>query len=173
MKCNIRKSNYNDLDNIYNLHINCFNINDQWYKSIIGQYINNGIIIEINNNQIIGILLQGDITPCSNSEKNDFIPINDKGIEFHNNLDHIKNKYGIVMLCVDNNFRNKGIATKLINTFLDLNKDKLLCLNTRKSNFNAFNLYKKIGFEYIAHIKNKYFLPDEDSIFMVYDNFYH
>ena len=171
MKCYIRKSNYKDLDNIYNLHINCFNINDQWYKSIIGQYINNGIIIEIDNNQIIGILLQGDITPCSNSEKNDFIPINDKGIEFYNNLDHIKNQYGIVMLCVDNNFRNKGIATKLINTFLNLNKDKLLCLNTRKSNYYAFNLYKKIGFEYIAHIKNKYFLPDEDSIFMIYNNF--
>ena len=173
MKCNIRKSNYNDLDNIYNLHINCFNINDQWYKSIIGQYINNGIIIEIDNNQIIGILLQGDITPCSNSEKNDFIPINDKGVEFHNNLNHIKTQYGIVMLCVDNNFRNKGIGTKLINTFLNLNKDKILCLNTRKSNSNAFNLYKKIGFEYIAHIKKKYFLPDEDSIFMIYNNFNH
>jgi ribosomal protein S18 acetylase RimI-like enzyme len=169
MKCYIRKSNYNDLDNIYNLHINCFDTNDQWYKSIIGQYINNGIIIEVNN-QLIGVLLQGNIVPCSIDEKDSFISINDIGNNFYNNMEHLKNQYGIVMICVDKNFRNKGIAMKLINTFLKLHQNKLLCLHTRKSNSNAYNLYKKIGFQHIAYIENKYFLPNEDSIFMIYDN---
>jgi ribosomal protein S18 acetylase RimI-like enzyme len=38
---------------------------------------------------------------------------------------------------------------------------------TRQSNSNAYELYKSMGYIQIAIIKNKYFLPSEDSIFMI------
>ena len=43
----------------------------------------------------------------------------------------------------------------------------MLCLNTRQSNSNACELYKSMGYIQIAIIKNKYFLPSEDSIYMI------
>jgi ribosomal protein S18 acetylase RimI-like enzyme len=76
------------------------------------------------------------------------------------------------MICVDKEFRSKGIAKKLIEKhFVDSFKNNnILCLNTRESNINAFMLYKSMGYEHIAYIKNKYFLPDENSIFMIKKN---
>jgi len=175
MKIKIRRSNITDLDNIYNLHINCFDKSDQWYKSIITQYLKNGIIIEFNNN-IIGVLLQGHIIPFSNKLYDDsfsnykediFDPINDLGQTFYNNNNHIKEIKGILMICIDPNYRGKGLGKKLINKFFDDNKNNLVCLNTRKSNIKAFMLYKSLGFLHIAYIRNKYFLPTEDSVFMI------
>ena len=216
MKLQIRKSNINDLYNIYDLHIKCFiNKSDHWYKSIITQYLNNSIVIElINENKIIGVLLQGNLIPCNQElqnqnnnilelynicnnyqeisinedppnkkenilnedppnkkyniyEKDIFIPCNDKGNIFFKNMDHIKEHYGIVMICIDPRYRGYGLAKKLINKHIQNNSNKLLCLHTRKSNIIAYNLYKNMGYEHIGFIKNKYFLPNEDSIFMI------
>jgi len=61
------------------------------------------------------------------------------------------------------------LAKKLIEKHWQDNPNKILCLNTRRSNINAYSLYKKMGYEHIALIKNKYFLPTEDSIFMIKD----
>jgi ribosomal protein S18 acetylase RimI-like enzyme len=72
------------------------------------------------------------------------------------------------MICVDPEFRGKGLAKKLIEKHWQDNPNKnILCLNTRKTNISAFMLYKLMGYEHIAYIKNKYFLPTEDSIFMI------
>ena len=49
------------------------------------------------------------------------------------------------------------------------NSNKTICLNTRRSNINAYRLYQSMGYNHIAFIKNKYFLPTEDSIFMIKD----
>jgi ribosomal protein S18 acetylase RimI-like enzyme len=177
MKIKLRRSNQNDLDKVYNLHIECFNNSDLWYRSNIQHYLNSGIIIEkkslnSSDNEIIGILLQGSITPCnqkieieSDQEyKGDiFEPINDKGIIF----DPFKEYYGIVMICIHPKYRGKGLGKKLIEKHFNDNKNITLCLNTRRSNINAYQLYKKMGYEHIAFIKNKYFLPSEDSVFMV------
>ena len=92
-----------------------------------------------------------------------FESICDKGKIF----DSFKEYYGIVMICIHSDYRGKGLAKKLINKHFDDNKEKLVCLNTRRSNINAYQLYKNMGYEHIAFIKNKYFLPSEDSIFMI------
>ena len=181
MKVKIRRSNQNDLDNIYDLHTNCFSQTDQWYKSAIKSYLDNGIIIELSNtNKIIGIMLQGFMKPCNktfnidNDNKKDykddiFEPINETGqLLFKKNI-HFTDLFGIVMICIHPDYRGKGLGQKLIEKhFLD-NKDKVICLNTRRSNINAYHLYKKMGYEHVAYIKNKYFLPTEDSIFMIKD----
>ena len=158
MKILIRKSNYLDLEKIYNLHILCFELNDRWYKNAISNYIDNSIIIEYKNT-IIGVLLQGDFKPLVGSETANI------------DLDILKKSvYGIVMICIHPNYRNKGLANKLITIHLNLNPDKILCLCTRLTNNSAISLYKKIGYTQLAIIKDKYFLPNEDAYFMIYNN---
>ena len=174
MKVKFRRSNIDDIDYIYLLNQTCFTINDQWYKSIIGNHINDGIVIEYDNN-IIGVLLQGTIIPCNKPlfendkyDKSDkFIPNCDLGHIFLENKLHKDELYGIVMICIHPDFRQKGLAKKLIQKHFDDNKNKLLCLHTRESNTNAINLYLSMGYKHIANIKNKYFLPDEDSVFLI------
>ena len=194
MKIKIRRSCQSDLDKVYDLHAKCFSQSDHWYKSNIRQYLDNGIVVETkDSNKIIGILLQGSITPCNqdlsdfslfastdvnqeNTSKQDtdykadeFIPVNDTGKLFLEKSIHFKELYGIVMVCIDSEYRGKGLAQKLIEKHWQDNANKVLCLNTRRSNINAYSLYKKMGYEHIALIKNKYFLPTEDSIFMIKD----
>jgi ribosomal protein S18 acetylase RimI-like enzyme len=177
MKLVFRQSNQKDIDNIYDLHIKCFSNGDQWYKSVIKNYLNNGLVVEYNN-KIIGVLLQGSVIPCSisindtlfkddNYKPDIFEPINNYGeLILKNNLQY--NEYfGIVMICVDPIYRGKGIAKKLIEKHIQVNKNIPLCLHTRKSNTNAYQLYIKMGYIDIAYIKNKYIFPNEDSIFMV------
>jgi ribosomal protein S18 acetylase RimI-like enzyme len=85
-----------------------------------------------------------------------------------NNL-HFKELFGIVMICVDPQYRGKGLAKKIIEKHFQDNSNKVVCLNTRKSNIGAFMLYKSMGYEHVAYIRNKYFLPTEDSVFMIKD----
>jgi ribosomal protein S18 acetylase RimI-like enzyme len=184
----MRRSNINDLDNIYKLHMNCFSKADQWYKPIIAQYLDQGIVIE-SADKIIGVLLQGCIQACNQEFKNNidtlyntnqilesneeiykkdiFIPINEDGELFIQNMKHLKKHFGIVLICIDSYYRSKGLAKKLIDKHIKENPDKLLCLHTRKSNFNAYNLYKSMGYTHIGNVENKYFFPKEESSFMI------
>ena len=173
----IRQSQQLDLDQVYELNTKCFL--DPWHKSKIAHYLDNSFVIENkDNNKIIGVLLQGDITPCnldlvtdhldSSYKSNVFIPVNNAGKLFLENKIHCKEIYGIVMICIDYDFRSKGLAQKLIEKHLQNNPNKLLCLNVRVSNNNAYNLYRKFGYEHIAFIKNNYVIPNnEDSMFMI------
>ena len=165
MKLILRNSKSNDLDKIYQLQYDCFNQSDRWYKSIIPQYLNNSLVIETIDNEIIGVLLQGNILPCENNDL--FIPIDDYGNNFKDKNNHKNDIFGIVMICINPDFRKKGLAQKLINKHLELNNNKLLCLNTRFDNQNAISLYKKMGYIEIGYIKEKYFFPNEDAIFMI------
>jgi ribosomal protein S18 acetylase RimI-like enzyme len=171
MKIKIRRSTQDDLEKIYELHTICFNRSDLWYRSNIQHFLNTGIIIE-KESEIIGVLLQGNITPCNKKieiesdhdyKEDIFEPINDKGKLFN----QFEEYYGITMICINPRYRGKGLAKKLIIKHFDDNKNMTLCLNTRRSNINAYQLYKKMGYEQIAFIKNKYFLPSEDSVFMI------
>ena len=175
MKLKVRRTNYSDIDSIYHLHTLCFIPTDQWYKSAIKPFLDDGIVIVTEENEMIGVLLQGSITPCnksfnldnSQSYKQDvFDPVNEVGEEFFNNNLHMKELYGIVMICVHPDYQCKKLGQKLIEKHFKDNNNSVICLNTRKSN-NAIHLYKKMGYEHIAYIRNKYFLPTEDSVFMI------
>lgn len=82
----------------------------------------------------------------------------------HDRINHFKHffsapvgdSYFLDALCVDENFRNRGIGSKLI----ELTKNKArnegynsLCLLVFKDNTNAQNVYKKNGFEVIDWIE--------------------
>jgi ribosomal protein S18 acetylase RimI-like enzyme len=163
MRVIIRKSTNIDYTNIYNLHKKCFSVPDQWYLSVIRDCSDNGYVIETEKTKIIGVLLYGNIVPCCVNDV--FIGMNDFGKEYCSNKNHLKEMNGITMLCIDPKYRNKGLAKKIIEQYHLDNKNKELCLNTRKSN-NAYNLYIKMGYNHIGTIKDKYFLPTEDSLFM-------
>lgn len=182
MKIKFRRGKNSDLDNIYELHTRCFSPNDHWYKSAIGNFLDNSIVIEINQetitNPIIGVLLQGLITPCnkkfnllngdSSGYKEDvFEPVNETGKYLQENDLHYNEYHGILMICVDPNYRGKGLAKRLIEKHFKDSTGRMICLNTRKSNIHAYLLYKHMGYEHVAYIKNKYFQPNEDSIFMM------
>lgn len=190
MKCIIRRSCQDDLENIYELHKQCFAQTDQWYKTHISHFLDSGILIEINNT-IIGVLLQGAITPCNQKssdtlheslhetlheplhkqgyQEDKFEPINSNGQIYLEEKICYKELYGIVMICIDPKYRGKKLAQRLITKHFQDNSNKTVCLNTRRSNINAYRLYQKMGYEHIAFVKNKYFQPTEDSIFMIKD----
>lgn len=183
MKIKFRRGNQNDLDKVYDLHKICFDSTDCWYKSAIRPYLEKGIIIELSETkEIIGVLLQGYLTPCnkkfeiedkintSTDYKEDiFEPVNKNGEIFKEKNIQYNQIYGIMMICINSHYRGKGLAKKLIQKHFDDNKNKVVCLNTRCSNTGAYKLYNLMGYDHIAYIKNKYFLPTEDSIFMIKD----
>ena len=168
MKIKIRRSNKQDLDTIYDLQKICFAVGDQWYKSFIIQFLETSLVIEkIETKELIGVLLQGPIIACDSDENDKFIPENRSGEIFKEQKLHFEITPGITMLCIHPDFRNKGLASKLIELHLKEHKDELVCLQTRKSN-PAYNLYLKHGYEHIATIKEKYYSPTEDSCFMIH-----
>jgi len=169
-KMKIRKGNYNDLDGIYDCHLKCFDKGDLWYKSIIQQSMDRCYVVQkVETGEIIGVLLQGSTIPCEESDKENFKQITPTGdILVKNNL-HMDYLEGILMLCVDPEFRNKGLAKMLIEIHFNENKNELICLTTRKSN-KAYNLYLKMGYEHVATIKDKYFFPNEDGYFLIKNN---
>ena len=190
MKVNFRRGCISDLNQVYELHTKCFSTPDQWYKSAIKHYLDKAIIVETINKdltkKIIGVLLQGKITPCnqkitmgsvesvdpanttnSGYKEDIFQPVSENGKLFLSKNLHLNELDGIVMICVDSEYRGKGLGKKLIEKHWKDNPNKVVCLNTRRSNISAFLLYKSMGYEHIAYIKHKYFLPTEDSIFMI------
>lgn len=171
MKIRIRRSNKDDVNGIYDCHVNCFEQGDHWYKSSIKQFVDDSFVVEkIETNTIIGVLLQGTIIPCELSEIENFIPCSPEGEFFIENKLHLKDNYGIAMICVAPECRGKGIATKLIQLHFEENKNKNLCLNSRASN-KAIELYKRLGYQHIVTVKNKYYFPAEDSFFMIKNSF--
>jgi ribosomal protein S18 acetylase RimI-like enzyme len=160
----IRNTTLVDIDEICELQSSCFESGDTWSRYTYLKYINNSLVIEIDN-KIVSVLIQGHITPSGYGKI--FEPVNEIGQKF---LDDKKNKqstFGIALIFTDNNFRKKGFGEILINKHFELNKNRTVCLNTRVSNTNSISLYKKVGYNHIANIKNYYNYPSEDSVFMI------
>ena len=71
-------------------------------------------------------------------------------------------------ICVKKEYRNKNIATDLINemfTILIQENVETVSLEVRKSNIPAQNFYKKMGFSEVS-IRSNYY-KNEDGILMV------
>ena len=101
---------------------------------------------------------------------NNFEALNDGGDIILQNITEFGQNilYGIGMLCVDENYRNNGIASLLITEHLANTKSSIL--HVRQNNTNAIKLYEKFGYLNIAKIKNKYCLPKEDSLLYIFKN---
>ena len=78
--------------------------------------------------------------------------------------------YTIYKIAIKKSERNKGFASFLLNSAINLLKESgeisFFTLEVRKSNEAAKALYKKFGFKEIT-IKSKYYDDGEDAIYMV------
>lgn len=79
---------------------------------------------------------------------------------------YLYDRIEIDYIIVDKDYRNKGIATKLLN-FMEksYNNLKNITLEVRESNKGAINFYLKNDFKEITKRKNYY--KDEDGILMM------
>ena len=113
---------YNDnIDD--NAQIN--NYYENFYKSE-----NNKLFIAKENENIIGYIFIKITNPKQNAE--------------------IYKEALIDALYVEKEYRNKGVATQLINKAKEFSKEKYakkISINVIKDNENALNLYHKLGFE--------------------------
>ncbi|MDE5556325.1 MAG: ribosomal protein S18-alanine N-acetyltransferase [Ruminococcus sp.] len=75
----------------------------------------------------------------------------------------------ITSVAVDENFRRKGLAQKLIEEFIKIlpENTESIFLEVRENNTPAINLYKKCGFEKLSVRKNFYSNPCENAVVMV------
>ena len=73
----------------------------------------------------------------------------------------------ILSLIVDPKYRNKKIATNLINYLIsELDENlKLITLEVRANNKVAINLYDKFGFE-VVNVRKKYYANGDDAYLM-------
>ena len=73
----------------------------------------------------------------------------------------------ILLVATENEFKNQGFSTKLIENLKTLNKK--LWLEVRESNFIAQNLYKKCDFK-PTHMRKKYYSNGENAIIFEFEN---
>ena len=75
----------------------------------------------------------------------------------------------ITSVAVDENFRRKGLAQRLVAEFVKLLPDSTenIFLEVRESNAPAINLYEKCGFEKLSVRKNFYINPRENAVVMI------
>ena len=79
-------------------------------------------------------------------------------------------EYEILLIYVRKTFRNKGLATKLINKIEENNNYlKKIHLEVSKNNFNGISFYKKMNFKIIYTRKNYLILENKkiDSLAMM------
>ena len=95
-------------------------------------------LIAIDNNKIIGA--------CWTRIMNDY--------------GHIDNSTPSLAISLYEEYRNKGIGTKLMNEMINLLKEKgynKVSLSVQKINY-AFKMYKKLGFEIVKETKEEYIM---------------
>ena len=91
--------------------------------------------------------------------------INIKGAIF---FEEIYEKVDIDYVIVNNNYRRKGVASKLLEYLIDYCKEKSISnitLEGNENNIAAINLYKNYGFE-TAATRKKYY-KEEDGLLMI------
>ena len=84
-------------------------------------------------------------------------------------LQVVLNEGYIANVAVDPAYRRQGIATKLIQVYIDFaraNRLAFLTLEVRPSNTAAIILYGRLGFRSVGRRKNYYEHPKEDCIIM-------
>ncbi len=77
---------------------------------------------------------------------------------------HLYETLEIINIIVDENFRNMGIGTELLEYVLNLKNVEHVLLEVRGQNNSAINFYNKNGFQIIRTIKNYY--QNDDALVM-------
>lgn len=130
------------LDDVYILETECFS--HPWSKQSLEEELNNEtslFLVAKEENEVIGYIGMSIVI--------------DEGYIFN--------------VAVRESYRNKGVATALINelvTYGKKNNFSFITLEVRESNFPAISLYSKFGFIKAGERKDYYSNPKENAILM-------
>ena len=130
------------LDDVYILETECFS--HPWSKQSLEEELNNEtslFLVAKEENEVIGYIGMSIVI--------------DEGYIFN--------------VAVREKYRNKGVATALINelvTYGKKNNFSFITLEVRESNLPAISLYSKFGFIKAGERKNYYSNPKENAILM-------
>lgn len=78
-------------------------------------------------------------------------------LDFGDNID-------LLSIFVDNNYRNKGIASNMLKELMKIGENKTITLEVSSDNMNALRLYEKHNFKTVGIRKNYY--KNSDAIIM-------
>ena len=81
--------------------------------------------------------------------------INDQLVGFIH-IQNLIDEIDIINIIINENFRRKGYASKLLDYVISISNNKKLILEVSSLNIPAINLYKKYGFEQINVRKGYY-----------------
>lgn len=130
------------LDDVYILETECFS--HPWSKQSLEEELNNEtslFLVAKEENEVIGYIGMSIVI--------------DEGYIFN--------------VAVRESYRNKGVATALINelvTYGKKNNFSFITLEVRESNFPAISLYSKFGFIKAGERKDYYSKPKENAILL-------
>ena len=130
------------LDDVYIIETECFS--HPWSKQSLEEELNNEtslFLVAKEENEVIGYIGMSIVI--------------DEGYIFN--------------VAVRESYRNKGVATSLINelvTYGKKNNFSFITLEVRESNFPAISLYSKFGFIKAGERKDYYSNPKENAILM-------
>lgn len=130
------------LDDVYIIETECFS--HPWSKQSLEEELNNEtslFLVAKEENEVIGYIGMSIVI--------------DEGYIFN--------------VAVREKYRNKGVATALINelvTYGKKNNFSFITLEVRESNLPAISLYSKFGFIKAGERKNYYSNPKENAILM-------
>lgn len=121
-----------------------------FYKSILDNFPESFLTAVNNDNKIVGyVMWRVERIPSMNNLK-------------------IINKGHLVSIAVLNEYRRKGIASKLLEKSMPKILEKKIneyVLEVRVSNYGAIDLYKGLGYK-IDSIKKKYYRDGENAYYM-------
>ena len=138
----IEKMTSGQLDDVYIIETECFS--HPWSKQSIEEELNNEtslFLVAKEENEVIGYIGMSIVI--------------DEGYIFN--------------VAVRESYRNKGVATALINelvTYGKKNNFSFITLEVRESNLPAISLYSKFGFIKAGERKDYYSNPKENAILL-------
>ena len=138
----IEKMTSGQLDDVYIIETECFS--HPWSKQSLEEELNNEtslFLVAKEENEVIGYIGMSIVI--------------DEGYIFN--------------VAVREKYRNKGVATALINEFVTYGKKNnfsFITLEVRESNLPAISLYSKFGFIKAGERKDYYSNPKENAILL-------
>ena len=104
-----------------------------------------------------------------NSQKYYVVALSEGNVIGYGGIAFVLDEGDIMNIAVHPDFRKKGIGSGILTMLIEYATDKsasLINLELRESNENAYNMYKKFGFETVGKRKEYYSDNKEDALLM-------
>lgn len=123
----------------------------------------------VAENQTFGWTDEQTLADFANEHSEYYCLMSEKSLIGYVGLHHILDEATINMIYIQPKYRQKGLATSLLNYVLEqlaYRAIRHLFLEVRESNHSAIKLYRRAGFERLISRQNYYQNPTENAIIM-------